>query len=391
MKYLCAGSVSPENATERIKVSSMIAKFILATLASGAALTPIASEACSSFILKNTDNSFVYARTFEFGFSLNEQLALVPRNYQFKGVGPDGIDGSGLNWVGKYAVLGTRVFDLPVILDGMNEKGLTGGMLNAPTTAMYQDPTGDDAKNSIANYQLLNYILSNFATTDEVKAGLPEIFVNSVSLKQFGGVPRIHATLHDLQGKSIVVEYLDGKLVITENPVGAMTNDPPIAWHLANVNAYANLSAFGAPQQVFAGETFGPQSIGSGLHGLPGDFSSPSRFLRVFFFSQYAQRYATKVPKVELSWNIINMFDIPPGSAIVDTKEQAEAKSKAGQDPEYDYTTNTIVSDAKNLTYYFRPFESLNISRVDMKAQDLNADDIKVWSVQKGTVYLEPN
>lgn len=283
----------------------------------------------------------------------------------------------------------TRVFGLPVLIDGMNEKGLTGGMLNAPTTAFYRSPTGDDAKNSIAGYQLINYALSNFATTDEVKAGLPKIVVNNAELKLFGGVPRIHATLHDLQGKSIVVEYLEGKLVTTDNPVGAMANDSPIGWHLANVNAYANLSPFGAPNRVFADETFGPQSIGSGLHGLPGDFSSPSRFLRVFFFSQYAQQYARQVPKIDAAWNLINMFDISPGSAIVDTEEQTDAKLKDGKDPEYDYTTHTVVADAQNLVYYFRPYGSLNISRVHMKTQDLDGKDIKTWPVQASTIFQE--
>ena len=364
-------------------------KPVSAILAASLALSPSLSEACSSFILKNADKTYVYARTFEFGISLQEQLALVPRNYAFKGIGPDNFEGSGLNWTGKYAFIGTRVFGLPQLIDGMNEKGLSGGLQNAPTSAVYQNPTGDDARNSIASYQLLNYILSNFATTDEVKSGLAKIFVNSSPLQQFGGIVRIHATVHDTQGKSIVVEYLDGKLVITDNPVGAMANDPPISWHLANVNAYVNLSPFGAPPREFAGDTFAAQSIGSGLHGLPGDFSSPSRFLRAFFFSQYAQTYATTLPKVEMAWNIINMFDIPPGSAMVDTQAEAEAKMKAGQDPGYDYTTHTIVADTQNLTYYYRPYDSLNISKVEMKSQDLDGQDIKTWPINKGTTYLD--
>lgn len=362
-----------------------ITKALRVALVAGLSLNPIAAEACTSFILKNDDKSYVYARTFEFGLSLDEQLALVPRNYQFKGIGPDNVAGSGLNWTGKYAFLGVRVFGMPVLIDGMNEKGLSGGMQNAPTTTVYQNPTGEDAKNSITSYQMLNYILSNFATTDEVKEGLPKIFINSVPLKQFGGVVRIHTTLHDLQGKSIVVEYLDGKLVITDNPVGAMANDPPISYHLANVNNYINLSPFDAPPQEFAGVTFAEQSIGSGMHGLPGDFSSPSRFLRAFFFSQNAQKYATKVPKVELAWHMINMFDIPPGSAITGTA----AQYKPGADPEYDYTTDTIVADAQTLTYYFRPFQSLNIAKVEMKTQDLDGKDIKTWPIQSGTVYEE--
>lgn len=40
------------------------------------------------------------------------------------------------------------------------------------------------------------------------------------------------------------------------------------------------------------------------------------------------------------------------------------------------------------LTYYYRPFGSLNISRVEMKTQDLDAQEIKTWPVQQGTSYL---
>lgn len=109
------------------------ARLTALTLVTSMALTSGLAEACGSFVLRNNDKSFVYAWTFEFGFSLEEQLALIPRNHEFKGVGPDGVEGTGLNWTGKYAILGTRIFGLPVVIDGINEKGLTGGMLYAPT------------------------------------------------------------------------------------------------------------------------------------------------------------------------------------------------------------------------------------------------------------------
>jgi len=366
-----------------MQMNKRIVRAAWGVVAASLALAPLTAQACTSFILKNDDKSYVYARTFEFGAELDEQLALVPRNFEFEGVGPDGVAGTGLGWSGKYAFVGVRVFGMPVLIDGMNEKGLAGGLQNAPTSAVFQNPTGADAKNSIASYQILNYVLSNFATLDEVKAGLPTIFVNSSPLERFGGVVRIHATLHDLSGQSIVVEYIDGKLEITDNPLGVVTNDPPIKWHLANVANYVNLSPFEKPALDVNGETFAPQSIGSGLHGLPGDFMSPSRFLRAFFFSQAAQKFAGTVPKVELAWHIINTFDIPPGSALVVPED------KSGTNPAWDYTQDTIVADAQNLTYYFRPFESLNISRVDLKGQDLDGGIIKTWDVPKGTVYQE--
>ena len=139
--------------------------------------------------MKEKGGGFVYARTFEYGAPLDERIALFPRKFQYKGTGPNGIAGSGLNWTGKYGLMGVNGFGIPFLIDGMNEKGLTGGMLNAPTTAVFQNPTGKDAKNSVASYQVLLWILSQFSSVSEVKASLPGLVVNSSPLAQFGNCP----------------------------------------------------------------------------------------------------------------------------------------------------------------------------------------------------------
>lgn len=48
-----------------------------------------------------------------------------------------------------------------------------------------------------------------------------------------------------------------------------------------------------------------------------------------------------------------------------------------------------MAADAQNLTYYYRLFGSLNIFRVEMKTQDLDAKDIETPLVQKGAIYQE--
>ena len=353
-----------------------------AMMIAGLGLTSALSDACTSFALRDKDGSYVYARTMEFGASLQEKLILFPRNYQYKGAGPDGVLGSGLNWVGKYAAVGVNAFGLEILVDGMNEKGMSGGMLNLPNSAKYQNPTGDDAKNSIASYQILMWALTNFDNVDDVKAALPKIFVNSSTLAQWKGVVKIHVTLHDMKGKSIVIEYLDGKLDITDNPIGVMANDPPMKWQLTNVGNYVNLSPVEKLPIKLDGVTFSPPSSGSGLHGLPGDFLSPSRFLRAFEYSQAAQKYAADQPKVELAWHIINMFDIPPGSVMIPPGDPY-----AGGVAGWEYTQETIVTDPKNLTYYVRPFETLNIQKFDLKAHDLNGKTMKTWDLAKVTKY----
>ncbi len=337
---------------------------------------------CTSFALKNIDGSYVYCRTGEFGRNLEGALLFIPRNYSYSGVGPDGIPGSGLNWGGKFAMIGLNAFGAPMLIDGMNEKGLSGGLLNLPISSVYQNPTGDDATKSIASYQMLMYALSNFTTIEEVKVAFQSIFVNSSTLGPWKGIVKVHMTLHDLDGKSAVFEYLDGKLVITDNPIGVMANDPPMAWQLTNVGNYVNLSPVEKLPVTIDGEVFTPPSSGSGLHGLPGDFLSPSRFLRAFEYTVAAAKYAADLPKVELGWRLLNMFDIPPGSVMMDASDPY-----AGGVTGWEYTQTSSVSDAKNLIYYIRNFNSLNIKKFDLMSQDLDAKELKIFQIGDVTTY----
>lgn len=359
-----------------------ILKLICALQIGVMAVAPVASYACTSFTLKEKDGNYVYARTFEFGKSIDERLVLFPRNFQYKGVGPDGTIGSGLNWSGKYAAVGVNAFGLEILVDGMNEKGLSGGMLNQPNFAQYQNPTGDEGKNSIASYQTLSWILSNFATTEEVKTALPKIFVNSSTLGKWNGVVKIHVTLHDKSGKSIAIEYLGGKLTITDNPAGTMANDPPMSWQFANLGNYVNLSPVEKPPITIDGQTFSPPSSGSGLHGLPGDFLSSSRFLRAYFFSQAAQKYAADRPKVETAWHILNMFDMPPGAVMIPA-----GSAYAGGEAGWEKTQESVVVDSKNLAYYVRPFGGMTVKKFNLMDHDLNAKTLKSWELKGSTTY----
>ena len=117
----------------------MIKKIFAVSLATSLALSPIAGNACTSFLLKGNDGGYVYGRTMEFGLPLKSQLIVIPRNYQALGVGVDSKPGSGLNWKTKYAAVGMNGLGLPVLVDGMNEKGLIGGCL------LYTSPSPRDS------------------------------------------------------------------------------------------------------------------------------------------------------------------------------------------------------------------------------------------------------
>ena len=84
----------------------------------------------------------------------------------------------------------------------------------------------------------------------------------------------------DTQGKSIVIEFIEGEMKIFENPLGIITNAPTFDWHMTNLRNYVNLSAVTIPNKKIEDLDFAALGAGSGMIGLPGDFTPPSRFVR---------------------------------------------------------------------------------------------------------------
>ena len=295
--------------------SKILSRVVVLSLLATVSLLPVPSNACTSIFLKGSDGGVVYGRTLEMGFPLNSELIIIPHNLSFQGVGVDGKSGSGLKWNAKYASVGMNAVGLDLFADGMNERGLTGSMQNLPNSSKFQTPTAAESSQTISSAQLLTYVLTNFANVDEIKAGLPKLKVIGVPIKSFGNqVPLQHFGFHDASGRSIVVEYLEGQLVITDNPTGALTNDPPFQEQLKSIGDYANLSQDEKPPVVINGTSFSPPSSGSGLHGLPGDYLSPSRFIRAVFLTNSVPANYTTAQMANAAWHILGSFDIPPGS-----------------------------------------------------------------------------
>lgn len=342
-------------------------KIAVATISATLAIAPMITNACTSIVLAGTDGGRVYGRSMEFGIPLHSAILKMPRGYAIQGVGIDGVAGSGKNWTSKYAVIGANAFGLPIYVDGMNETGLAGGLLNAPNTAQYQSPTQEQSVNSIASQQLLLYVLSNFATVDEVKTALPKLYVNSSPMKEWGGVAKSRMTLHDAKGKSLVVEYLGGKLVMTDNVIGTMTNDPAFSWHLQNIGNYVNLSGTDKAPLTVQGKKFPAASSGNGMHGLPGSFLSPDRFIKA---SQFALNTPTGITDIQeqRAWHIMNNFDIPYGAIHLDS-----SSGYGGGVNSYEYTEWVVVANLKNKTYRIRSFENPGILTTNFSDWDLSS------------------
>lgn len=330
-------------------------------------------EACTGVMLNTKDGAVVHGRTAEFGIQLYLSTVMIPRGHEFVGTTPQG---AGMRYTAKYGCVGAIAFSNLAILDGMNEKGLAVGAFYFPGYANYGTVTKENQAQALSPVEFTNWLVTQFATIEEVKAALKNVVIAPTVIKEWGDTPPpFHYIVYDKSGKCLVIDPLDGKLTTYDNPLGVVTNSPDFAWHMTNLRNYINLRAVNAPPLVIEGLTFTPFSNGSGLLGMPGDFTSPSRFVQATIFQMTSIPSDTAETAVFQTFHILNHFDIPVGSVrMVDAKQNITHN---------EYTLMTCVRDPQALKYYFKSYEDQTIMVVDLTKFDLNSKQIRSYPIWK--------
>jgi len=336
-----------------------------------------AGHACTGIRLIAEDGTVVHARTMEFAIDIHSDVIMVPRGYSRVGTTPDGKEG--LKWKAKYASIGANGVGLPVLFDGLNEKGLAAGTFYFPNSAGYMPYTAADAGKTIAQWEVGSWILENFASVDEVRANIGNIVVPAVVFGGWGFAPEAHYIVQDTSGKTIVIEYVGGKLNVHDNPLGVITNSPAFDWHMTNLRNYVNFSMTNVSPVTLGSVKLQPFGQGSGMLGLPGDFTPPSRFVRAVAFSQSVFKPKTGEDAIVEAFHVLNQFDIPKGAAREHEKDE-HGNILA------DYTIWTNAIDLKTKRLNFRTYESSQIRMVDLMKMNLDAKDVVKISMSGGEV-----
>jgi choloylglycine hydrolase len=154
---------------------AMIRKVAVAALAAAFAVGTTPGFACTGISLKTDDGAAIRGRTLEFGFPMQSKVIVIPAGKEFSGMLPDG--GKGLAYTTRYAIVGANALGLPVILDGINDQGLSVGPFYFPGVASYTPLTTENASHAIAPHEFGLWVLANFATVDEVREGVKSIVV----------------------------------------------------------------------------------------------------------------------------------------------------------------------------------------------------------------------
>ena len=319
------------------------------------------THACTGIMLRARDGAIIYGRTMEWGsFDLESRVVIIPRGSKFTAVTPD--QKPGKTWTSLHGVVGLDAVGKDIIADGINEKGLTVGEFYHPGFAEYPAYDPALAADSMSSLDVGVYLLSQCATVDEVRAAMAKIRIVPVVDPMIGIAPPMHYFVTEPGGKAIVIEFLKGEMKIFDAPLGVITNSPSYDWHETNLRNYVNLSAVAIPDKKINDLDFKPLGGGSGMIGLPGDNTPPSRFIRAVAATQTARPTATGDETIYELFRILDNFNLPVGAA----EGSGEAKTGGMRSS----TCWTTGYDTKNLVMYYHTQHNRRVRMIDLKKID---------------------
>ena len=302
----------------------------------------------------NAKNHY-FGRTLDLEKRFGEKVIITPRNYVFKLKSGEHIDR-------HYAIIGMALLvdEYPLYFDGTNEHGLSVAGLNFVGNAYYGDSIEKNRIN-LAPFELIPYLLSKCKTVDECEEILKEINLVNIPFNDKLKNAQLHWLIAD-KNKSIVLECMNDGMKIHQNPVGILTNNPPFEYQIMNLNNYMGLS-ISAPQNTFSDKIeLDVYSRGMGAIGLPGDFSSASRFVRAAFVKLNSVVPNSEKESVNQFFHIIGAVEQVEGCVIFENK--------------FERTQYTSCCDTDRGIYYYKTYENNQITAIDMHREHL--DDRKL-------------
>lgn len=337
------------------------------------------ANSCTGITLTSKDGANIVARTVEWasGESPSDYL-IVPEGFEKQSMLPDGTR-NGIKYTAFYGYVGLASEDY--VIEGLNEVGLSAGLFYFPKTGSYPkyDPKQKDV--TISDTEFVAWILGNFESVEDVISALSTIRVVATDSR----AENLHWRVADKFGRQIVIEYMDGIPMVYENKLGVLTNAPAYPWHITNLNNYINLKPGTDTPHEFGDIQMSPIGHGSNTLGLPGDFTPPSRFVRVAFYQTSAPIMDTAEQAVNQAFTILEAMTIPIGIQYAD-------KTKIPNIPSA--TQWTSVTDMTNNKIYYttmynptiRKFDLNNIDFTSVQYQQHPLDTVKTRPMIDATV-----
>lgn len=306
-----------------------------------------------------------FGRNLDLEFCYREEVAVMPRNYRLK-------LRNGFTLEQHYAMIGMATISdgYPLFYEATNECGLSMAGLNFPGSAVYHAKAC--GKDNIAPFELIPWILSQCQSVSQAQELLRRVNVWNLPFSREFPLSPLHWLLSDRQ-ESIVLEPMADGLHAYRNPLGVLTNNPPFPWQMNRLMDFMQLSVEQA-RNNFSKLDLKPYSNGMGAMGLPGDFSSASRFVRAAFVKENSESAGNDVSQF---FHILSSVAMPRGSIRM-------------EDGRFEITQYSCCCDTKNGIYYYTTYGNSRVTAVQMKKCALYSQQVMSFPLQKyADIYLE--
>ena len=270
-----------------------------------------------------------FGRNLDLEYSYPETVTITPRGYRYPHcrLSPP-----------QYAMIGVAyvVDGMPLYYDAMNEKGLAAAGLRFD--AVYGRAEADHT--DLAAFEVIPFLLGQCADLQEAQEALRECSITSRAFSHSLPAAPLHWLIADSDG-SITLECTADGMRVEPNEIGVLTNNPGFEYQQTHLRQFLSLSSH-TPSNTFAkGLKLSPYSLGMGSMGLPGDYSSTSRFVRAAFVKWNALSASTEAESVSQFFHILEQVTQVRGCTQV-------------RENEYEFTRYSACCNLDEGIYYYR-------------------------------------
>ena len=310
-------------------------------------------------ICYRSDYSY-FGRNLDLHCGYGEGVVIAPRNYEIKMRCEQPIKS-------HYAMIGmaTVADGFPLYYEATNEKGLSMAGLNFPENAVYYRFA--EEKSNVSPFELIPWILAQCACIGEAKLLLKKLNLVNINFSEHLPLSPLHWIISDKKC-SIVVEPLKDGLKIYDDPFEVLTNNPPFEYHYTNVSHYMGLSIGQAITHFKESIPMKNYSLGLGALGLPGDYSSTSRFIRALFVKENSISEHNEKSNVNQFFHILNSVAMPKGCV-----QAAEG---------FAYTRYSSCCNVDQGIYYYTTYDDFEIASINMYDADLHQSHLYTYDVK---------
>ncbi len=307
---------------------------------------------CTAISFKT--NHHYFGRNLDYEFSYHETVTITPRNYAFNFL-EKGVNSHHFAMIGMAYV----VNDYPLYYDATNEHGLSMAGLNFPSNAYYFPKK--DGYDNITPFEFIPWILCQCKTTSDAQKLLEKLNLVKINFSDSLPLSPLHWMISDAE-KSIVVESVKDGLKIYDNDFKVLTNNPPFPYHALNVTNYMSLT-HKDPQNSFAEDLkLTTYSRGMGTLGLPGDYSSSSRFVKAVFVLHNSKCASDENASVNQFFHILDAVSQHKGCVAVGEK--------------FEYTIYSSCCNTDLGIYYYTTYENQQPNAVSLFNENLDSNKL---------------